>query len=38
VPWHLACEMLAAGDMVNAPLVISMQWLQLNRAALRASG
>jgi nudix-type nucleoside diphosphatase (YffH/AdpP family) len=38
VPWDLACEMLAAGDMVNAPLVISMQWLQLNRAALRASG
>ena len=38
VPWDLACDMLAAGDMANAPLVISMQWLQLNRARLRASG
>lgn len=38
VPWELACDMLAAGDMVNAPLLISMQWLQLNRARLRGSG
>lgn len=38
VPWDLACEMLAAGDMVNAPLVISMQWLQIHRDRLRASG
>lgn len=38
VPWALACDMLSAGDMANAPLVISMQWLQLNRARLRASG
>jgi len=38
VPWDLACAMLAGGDMANAPLVISMQWLQLHRARLRASG
>jgi nudix-type nucleoside diphosphatase (YffH/AdpP family) len=38
VPWDLACTMLERGDMANAPLVISMQWLQLNRARLRASG
>jgi nudix-type nucleoside diphosphatase (YffH/AdpP family) len=38
VPWDLACAMLAGGDMANAPLVISMQWLMLNRMALRASG
>ena len=36
VPWDLACEMLAGGDMANAPLVISMQWLMLNRDRLRA--
>lgn len=38
VPWDLACALLEAGDMANAPLVISMQWLQLHRARLRASG
>ena len=38
VPWDLACRMLEAGDMVNAPLVISMQWLQIHRARLRTSG
>ena len=38
VAWDLACEMLAAGDMVNAPLVISMQWLQIHRDRLRTSG
>ncbi|MBF9047255.1 NUDIX domain-containing protein [Rhodobacterales bacterium LSUCC0031] len=38
VPWDLACTMLEAGDMANAPLVISMQWLMLNRTRLRASG
>jgi nudix-type nucleoside diphosphatase (YffH/AdpP family) len=36
VPWDLAFEMLEGGDMANAPLVISMQWLMLNRARLRA--
>ena len=36
VPWDLACEMLEGGDMANAPLVISMQWLMLNRARLCA--
>jgi nudix-type nucleoside diphosphatase (YffH/AdpP family) len=35
VPWDLACEMLAQGDMANAPLVLSMQWLHLNRDRLR---
>lgn len=38
VPWDLACEMLAGGDMANAPLIISMQWLMLHRGRLRASG
>lgn len=38
VPWEMACDMLAKGDMVNAPLVISMQWLQIHRDRLRASG
>jgi 8-oxo-dGTP pyrophosphatase MutT (NUDIX family) len=34
--WDLACEMLAGGDMANAPLVLSFQWLMLNRVRLRA--
>lgn len=38
VAWEQACAMLAAGDMVNAPLIISMQWLQIHRARLRAAG
>lgn len=37
VAFDLAEEMLAQGDMVNAPLILSMQWLQLNRQRLRAS-
>jgi nudix-type nucleoside diphosphatase (YffH/AdpP family) len=36
VSWDLACEMLAGGDMANAPLVLSFQWLMLNRERLRA--
>ena len=36
VPWELACEMLERGDMANAPLVISMQWLVQHRERLRA--
>lgn len=38
VPWDLACAMLDGGDMANAPLVLSMQWLQIHRARLRGSG
>jgi len=37
VPYDLACEMLAAGDMANAPLILSVQWLMLNRERLRAA-
>lgn len=37
VPWDLACEMLEGGDMANAPLVISMQWLMLHRDRLRGA-
>jgi len=36
VPYDLACKMLAGGDMANAPLVMSLQWLMLNRVRLRA--
>jgi len=36
VHYDLAREMLAGGDMANAPLVISLQWLMLNRDRLRA--
>jgi nudix-type nucleoside diphosphatase (YffH/AdpP family) len=35
VPFDLACEMLADGDMANAPLVISMQWLIAHHDRLR---
>ncbi|AHM05066.1 Tellurite resistance protein TrgB / ADP-ribose pyrophosphatase [Roseibacterium elongatum DSM 19469] len=37
VPFDLAVEMLEQGDMANAPLVISMQWLMARRARLRAA-
>ncbi|NKX46139.1 NUDIX domain-containing protein [Roseicyclus persicicus] len=37
VDWPLALEMLKRGDMANAPLVVSMQWLMLNRDRLRPS-
>ncbi len=36
VPFELAREMLEGGDMANAPLVLSFQWLMLNRERLRA--
>jgi ADP-ribose pyrophosphatase len=36
VDWETACAMLEGGDMANAPLVLSMQWLMLNRDRLRA--
>lgn len=35
VPYDLACQMLDAGDMANAPLVVSMQFLMLHRDRLR---
>ncbi len=35
VPYDLAVRMLAQGDMANAPLVLSMQWLMMNRDRLR---
>ncbi|MBY6200161.1 gamma-glutamylcyclotransferase [Maritalea mobilis] len=37
VPFDLAVEMLEGGDMVNAPLVISMQWLIAHHDRLRAA-
>jgi nudix-type nucleoside diphosphatase (YffH/AdpP family) len=33
----LAVRMLETGDMANAPLILSMQWLMLNRDRLRPS-
>lgn len=36
VDWDTARAMLERGDMANAPLVLSMQWLMLNRDRLRA--
>ena len=38
VPFDVAVEMLETGDMPNAPLVISMQWLILHRDRLRGLG
>jgi nudix-type nucleoside diphosphatase (YffH/AdpP family) len=36
VPFDLACRMLEQGDMANAPLILSMQYLMLHRDRLRA--
>ena len=36
VDYETACQMLAEGDMPNAPLMISMQYLMLHRDRLRA--
>ncbi|WP_341861720.1 NUDIX domain-containing protein [Gymnodinialimonas sp. 57CJ19] len=36
VPYDLACRMLAEGDMANAPLILSMQFLMMHRDRLRA--
>jgi len=38
VEWETALAMLEGGDMANAPLVVSFQWLVMNRDRLRASG
>lgn len=38
VEWETACAMLKGGDMANAPLILSFQWLVMNRDRLRASG
>jgi nudix-type nucleoside diphosphatase (YffH/AdpP family) len=38
VDWDTACAMLAGGDMANAPLIVSFQWLMMNRGRLRGSG
>ena len=36
--WDTALEVMAGGDMANAPLILSFQWLVMNRERLRASG
>ncbi|MBF9060694.1 NUDIX domain-containing protein [Rhodobacterales bacterium HKCCSP123] len=38
VDWQTALAMLEGGDMANAPLILSFQWLVMNRDRLRASG
>lgn len=37
VPYDIACRMLAEGVMADAPQIISMQYLMLNRDRLRAN-
>lgn len=37
VPYDLACRMLAEGDMANAPLILTMQYLMMHRDRLRAT-
>ncbi|HID66967.1 MAG TPA: NUDIX domain-containing protein [Roseibacterium sp.] len=37
VPYDLACRMLSEGDMANAPLILSMQYLMMHRDQLRAT-
>jgi nudix-type nucleoside diphosphatase (YffH/AdpP family) len=36
LPFAQAMELLEAGDLVNAPVIMSLQWLAANRARLRA--
>lgn len=36
VPYEQLVTMLETGELVNAPLVLSVQWLMLNRDRLRA--
>ena len=36
VPYSHLVEMLESGELVNAPMVLSVQWLMLNRDRLRA--
>lgn len=38
VAWETACRLLEGGDMANAPLILSFQWLMLNRDRLRGPG
>jgi len=35
VPFDQAVEMMQGGDFANAPLLVSFQWLMMNRARLR---
>lgn len=37
VPWYKAWQMLHDGTIDNAPTIIALQWLALNRAELRAA-
>lgn len=37
VPYDLACRMLVEGDMANAPLILTMQYLMMHRDRLRAT-
>ncbi|OAN71302.1 hypothetical protein A8B78_20020 [Jannaschia sp. EhC01] len=37
VPYNLACRMLAEGDMANAPLILTMQYLMMHRDRLRST-
>lgn len=37
VSFDLACRMLAEGDMANAPLILTMQYLMMHRDRLRAT-
>lgn len=37
VPFDLACRMLAEGDMANAPLILTMQYLMMHRDRLRST-
>lgn len=37
VPYDLACRMLAEGDMANAPLILTMQYLMMHRDRLRST-
>jgi nudix-type nucleoside diphosphatase (YffH/AdpP family) len=38
VPYDLAGQLLQEGEMANAPLILSFQWLQMNRDRLRRAG
>jgi ADP-ribose pyrophosphatase len=35
IPFATAMDMLASGDLVNAPTIITLQWLAVNRERLR---
>jgi len=38
VSFDEAMTLLKGGDMANAPLILSFQWLMMHRARLRSSG